>query len=223
MGHRPDTPPRPASHGYNHILRRGEHLFRTGDQVDRVYRVVGGIFKSYFIHEDGDEQVIGFHLPGDLIGCDCLADELAAFSVVALDTSSVQRLSHHEGNGVPGLDQNQQKMMLSWMQEEILRLARLLHMERGGTDPRLARFLLDFSEAQRRRGFSAREFHLPMGRRDLARYIGLAPETVSRIFSRLRARGVLAVANNHVRILDHAALEQVARGHSDNSATPLAG
>jgi len=194
------------------ILQRGQHLFRTGDRVDRVHRVVGGILKSYFIHEDGDEQVIGFHLSGDLIGCDSLADKLAAFSVVALDTSSIQRFAHDD----------QQQLTLSWMQEEILRLARLLHMERGGTDARLARFVLDFSDAQRHRGYSEREFHLPMGRRDLARYIGLAPETVSRIFSRLRVRGILAVENNHIQILDHDALEQVANNQAQQAVTHLA-
>ena len=192
------------------ILRRGEHLFRTGDRVDRVYRTVGGILKSYVMHVDGDEQVIGFHLPGDLIGIDTLADECAAFSVVALNTSSVQSIAvARDGSTVQS--KAHQKMMLCWMQDEILRMAHLLHMERAGTDERLARFLLDFSAAQQQRGYSANEFHLPMGRKDLARYIGMSPETLSRIFGRLRAAGVLEVENNHIVILDADKLRALSR------------
>ncbi len=206
-----EPPPSPNNaYGAPRILRRGEHLFRCGDPVNHIHRVMGGILKSYFIHENGDEQVINFHLPGDLVGCDALADNLSAFSVVALNTSSVWR------EELPGQDETQEgngisnRSMYVHMQDEILRLVRLLHMERCGTDARLARFLLDYANAQRDRGFSREEFHLPMGRKDLACYIGLAPETVSRIFSRLRNRSILRVENNHIWIVDHDALERVA-------------
>lgn len=196
--------------GLSRVLHQGDHLFRTGDRINHVYRVIGGVLKSYLLHEDGNEQIIGFHLPGDLIGCDALVDGLAAFSVVALDTSSVAQ----EFPCAPGRDTAFNGLMdrqrYASMREEIFRLARLLYMERSGTDARLARFLLDYAEAQGSRGYDRLEFHLPMGRKDLACYIGLVPETVSRIFSRLRDRGILRVENNYIRILDHAALTAVA-------------
>ncbi len=194
------------------VLHRGEHLFRTGDVVDDVYRVVGGVLKSYFIHEGGDEQITGFHLPGDLIGFDALADDHAAFSVVALDTASVARESLRSAYGDTPFHDVMDREFYACMRREIFRLTQLLHIERSGTDARLARFLLDYSEAQGSRGYDRMEFYLPMGRKDLARYIGLVPETVSRIFSRLRDRNILSVDNNHICILDAAELTAIADG-----------
>ncbi len=192
------------------VLRRGEHLFRSGDRVRQVYRVIGGALKSYIMHRDGDEQIIGFYLPGDLIPCDVLDDGFAALSsVVALDTSSVAREAL---NGSVAENSITERHVYHSMRQEIFRLARLLYMERSSTEARLARFLLDYSEAQASRGYDRNEFRLPMGRKDMARYIGLVPETVSRIFSRLRDRGILQVENNHIRIIDRVALTAIAVG-----------
>lgn len=206
----------PARRPANRVLQRGEHLVRSGDTVDNVYRVVGGVLKSYFIHEDGDEQIIGFHLPGDLIGCDALGGDHAAFSAVALDTASVVPEPLCTSQGETAFNGAVDRQRYACMRQEIFRLTQLLYMERHGTDARLARFLLDYAEAQDSRGYDRREFHLPMGRKDLARYIGLVPETVSRIFSRLRERGILRVENNHICILDPAALSAVASGDRDS-------
>ncbi|MGM0632069.1 MAG: helix-turn-helix domain-containing protein [Pseudomonadota bacterium] len=202
--------PRLARTSANRVLRQGEHLFRTGDAVDDVYRVIGGVLKSYFIHEDGDEQIIGFHLPGDLIGCDALADARTSFSVVALDSASVTRESLCSAYFDTPSHDVMDRQLYACMRQQIFRLTRLLHMERSGTDARLAHFLLDYAKAQESRGYDRLEFHLPMGRKDLARYIGLVPETVSRVFSRLRDGGIIRVENNHICILDHDALTAVA-------------
>lgn len=204
------TPEPPRGHpGARRVLHRGQHLFRSGDQVTHVYRVSSGVLKSYLIHQDGDEQIIGFHLLGDLIGCDALAGGSSAFSVVALDTASVTPVTIDTPGFHSPFNSELDHQIHSYMRTEIFRLARLLHLERSGPDARLARFLLDYAAAQSCRGYNRSEFHLPMGRKDLACYIGLAPETVSRIFSRLRDRGILSVENNHIRILDHAALRDV--------------
>lgn len=191
------------------MLRRGDHLFRSGDPLRDAFRVVGGAFKSYVVHLDGHEQIIGFYLPGDLIGYESLDENSSAFtSVVALDTSCVVQ----ESIGTSGGGIDPERLIYQSMRQEILRLTRLLYMERSCTETRLARFLVDFAEAQRSRGYDRHDFRLPMGRKDLARYLGLVPETVSRVFGRLRERGVLSVDNNHIRILDHAALTAIAAG-----------
>ncbi len=192
------------------VLHRGDHLFRSGDRSQSVYRVIGGVLKSYFIHQNGDEQIMGFYLPGDLIGFDALSGESASFSVVALDTASVMRESQDSVSVDAPFSATLDRQLQACMRMEVFRLARLLRMARSGTDARLACFLLDYSEAQASRGYDRYEFHLPMGRKDLACYIGLVPETVSRVFSRLRDRGILRVENNHICILDHAALKALA-------------
>ena len=184
----------------NRILRRNAHLIHAGDPIRHAYVVVSGVLKSYINYENGDSQVLGFHIPGDIIGHEALIEERSFCGVIALDTSSVRKLdtaSHIASSA-----------LIESMHSEIKRLTRQLHLEREcSTAARLATFLLDYSESQAQRGYSRYEFILPMGRRDLAGYLGLATETLSRVFSRFRDQGILKVSTNHVVILDPVRLE----------------
>ncbi|MYL27843.1 MULTISPECIES: Crp/Fnr family transcriptional regulator [Halomonadaceae] len=186
----------------NLILRRHEHLIHAGDTVRSPYLVVSGVFKSTINYENGDSQVLGFHVPGDVLGHEILLDALSGRDVVALDTSSVRRLDH--------LDSDTRCLLIESMCNESRRLTRQLHLERKySTDARLAAFLIDYSDSQARRGYSRYEFILPMGRRDLSGYLGLAPETLSRGLSRLRDHDILMVSTNHLKILDPERLRNV--------------
>lgn len=183
----------------NRILRRNEHLIHAGDPVKHAYVVVSGVLKSYINYENGDSQVLGFHIPGDIIGFESLTNARSFCGVLALDTSSVRRLEI--------VGETTSQALIESMHSEIQRLTRQLHLEREcSTAARLATFLLDYSQSQAERGYSRHEFILPMGRRDLAGYLGLATETLSRVFSRFRDQGILRVSTNHVTILDPAAL-----------------
>jgi len=189
-----------AARSANRILRRNEHLIHAGDQIKHAYVVVSGVLKSYINYENGDSQVLGFHIPGDIIGHESLINGRSLCGVIALDTSSVKRLQ--------ATNDTASHALINSMQSEIQRLTRQLHLEREcSTAARLATFLLDYSESQAQRGYSRYEFILPMGRRDLAGYLGLATETLSRVFSRFREQGILGVSTNHVTILDPARLE----------------
>lgn len=186
------------------ILQRDEHLFRMGEIAAGTWIVLSGALKTYIIHEDGEEQVMGFHLAGDIVGFDAVVTEAASCAAVALDTSSVRRMSV---SGLTGDDPDAATgAIVGGMRREIRRLTRLLHMERASTRQRLAAFLLDHADSQARRGLSRHEFLLPMCRRDLARYLGLATETLCRTFSRLRRQGIIRVDRNIVTIVDAAAL-----------------
>ena len=201
------------------ILHRDEHLFHEGESLTRAYVVVSGILKSYVIDEDGREQIIGFHMAGDTIGFEAVAGCPAASSVQALNTTSVRRISEA---GAGNRTESTNQAVLLGMYQEMLRLTRTLQMERRSLEQRLAVFLIDFGERQARAGCSRNEFLLPMGRKDLARHLGLAPETLSRVFSRFRNRGILNVDDNHVTVLDPDALRLVA-GHWDSPSTRHSG
>jgi len=197
------------------ILQRDQHLFVAGDVVNVAYLVVAGVLKSYVLHENGDEQVLEFHLPGDVIGLDALVETTSSSSVMALDTSNVRALSihhtrqrSHQQSGQDGLADAD--VIITGMYREILRLTRRLHMASSSTNARLANFLLDYSQSQACRGCDPDVLLLPMKRRDLARYLGLATETLSRSFSRLRDKGLLSVDNNDIAILDRAGLREAA-------------
>ena len=77
-------------------LRAGEHVFRQGDPFVSVAAVRSGCFKSYVIDEDGTERVLGFHLPGELLGMDAIYPRKHICDVVALDTSGVCSLPYDD-------------------------------------------------------------------------------------------------------------------------------
>jgi CRP/FNR family transcriptional regulator len=77
-----------------HIYRKGEHLFREGDMADAFFVVRSGSIKSYLLTEDGEEQVLGFYLPGDILGLDNTEEQIRLSSSITLETTSICRFPH---------------------------------------------------------------------------------------------------------------------------------
>jgi CRP/FNR family transcriptional regulator len=76
------------------ISRKGEHVFREGEEADAFYVVRSGSIKSYLVTEDGEEQVLGFYLPGDVFGLDTSEDQFRMSSATTLETTSLCRFPH---------------------------------------------------------------------------------------------------------------------------------
>lgn len=193
-------------------LKKGEHLYRTGDEFVAVHAVRTGAVKTYALSEDGTEQVTGFYLPGEILGMEGINEDRHHSSAKALDGatvckipfSSLEELSHR----IPTL----QHHILSLMSKELC-ADRAMHLLLGkkSADDRLAAFLLALSARHQRRGLSASRFRLPMSRYDIANYLGLAVETVSRIFTRFQQNGVLEVEGRELVILDRESLSSNGR------------
>lgn len=184
-------------------LHRGEHLFRQAQKLSALYLLRSGSLKSYISSNDGEEQVVGFFLPGDLIGLDGLGEHRHTSSAVALETSSVCELPIAElgelCQRVPAL----QEEMLQAASVEIAEDHNLLQMlAQRGAEERLICFLLSLGRRYRLLGLSRTEFNLSMTRYDIANFLGLAAETVSRVFTSFERAGLLVVDRRHVRILD---------------------
>ena len=188
------------------INRKGEHVFREGDSAEAFYVVRSGSVKSYMVTEDGEEQVLGFYLPGDVFGLDTTNDETYMSSAMSLETTSLCRFPYtYLGEQTVGL--NLLKVAAEQMQRDhnlVLMLAR------KDADGRIASFLEDLAERYRSRGYSASAFVLSMSRQDIGCYLGLAVETVSRTLTRFQDCGVLKVNRREVEILDHATLCKLA-------------
>lgn len=186
-------------------LQKGEHIFRAGEQFAAIVSVRSGSFKSYVINEEGEEQVLGFHLPGELIGLDAIHSTTHTASVVALDTSSVCALNFesvsHMARHLPELQAELFRVMSRNIAELEANSADLT------ADERIARFLLSLSSRFEQRGYSRTEFNLSMARRDIASYLRLATETVSRVLARLQDADVIRVNRKNIVIQDFAALE----------------
>ena len=186
----------------------GEHIFREGDPFEAIAAVRAGTVKTYVIDPEGREHVLGFHLPGEVIGLNAIDSETYPCNAVALDTVMLCRFSFPKiavlAARLPGL----QAQLFRLLSRDIGRAALLAGD--WSADQRMAAFLVGLSRRLAARGFSPNRFQLTMARTDIANYLRLAPETVSRVLRRFQQDGLLAVDRREVELSDRPALEALA-------------
>lgn len=192
-------------------LARSERLFRIGATMEALYVAREGAFKTVAISDDGEEQIIGFHLPGELIGLDALGSGKHRCEAEALGPALVCEVPldalDEATRAVPGL----QAQLLRVIGRSVGRDQDHLEiLGRRQAQERIAMFLHGLSERYQQLGHSSSEFSLPMSREDIARYLGLVIETVSRGFTRLQDDGLIKVRGRQLRILDPAGLSTMA-------------
>lgn len=198
-------------------LRRGAHLYRAGDPFRCIYAVRSGSVKTYTPCEDGSEQVIGFHLPGELVGLDAIESERHVCSARILETAAVCELPFRRLEELSETLPSLQRQFIRILSKELAREeAMLMLLAKATAEERLASFLVNLSSRFRARGFSETEFNLSMSRHEIGNYLGLAVETVSRMFSRLQEDGVVTVLRKNVRIQDLGRLRAMAGGELDD-------
>jgi CRP/FNR family transcriptional regulator len=191
-------------------MRRGEHLYRTGDRFTSLYAVRDGFFKSLVLIERGREQVTGFSMTGEVLGTDGIGLERHTCNAVALEDSEVcaipfaglQDLVHK----IPSLQHHMHRMM---SREIVREQGMMLQLGSMNAEERLSMFLLNLSKRFAARGWPPSEFKLRMTREEIGSYLGLKLETVSRTFSKFHEEGLIGVQNKSIRILDSAGLERV--------------
>lgn len=189
-------------------LHRGDYLFRSGEGFRSLYVVKTGSVKSYAPSEEGGEQVLGFHLPGEIIGLDAIGTEVHACSARVLETSAICELPFSRLEELTVTIPSLQHQMYRLLSKEISHdTEMLLLLGKKNAEERLAAFLVNMSKRLHRRGLSPTDFHLSMSRHEIGNYLGLAVETVSRLFTRFQEEELLKVDRKHVQLLDLAGLE----------------
>lgn len=186
-------------------LQRGETLFHEGDACRSLYGVRAGTFKTTVATPDSGEQVTGFQLAGDLLGLDGLAQDRHASSAVALEDSEVVVLAH---GGPPREETRQlQAALPRLLARELVRKQKLaVLLSRMTAEQRVASFLLNLSHRLHARGYSATEFVLRMSRGEIASYLGIKLETVSRTLAQMQRDGLLRVDGRTVALPSRGAL-----------------
>ncbi len=188
----------------------GEHVFREGDPFEAIAAVRAGTVKTYSIDRDGREHVLGFHLPGEVIGLNAIAGDKYPCNAVALDTVTLCRFSFPQisvlAARLPGLQQTLFRLL-----SRDIGTASLLAGD-WSADERMAAFLIGLSRRLAARGFSPDRFQLTMARTDIANYLRLAPETVSRVLKRFQEDGMLQVERRELELVDRSRLESLAGG-----------
>ena len=189
--------------------REGEHLFREGDEFNAIAAVRAGTVKTYVLDATGHEHVLGFHLPGEIIGLNAISEARYPCNAVALDTVSLCRFSFPQmallATRMPGL----QQQLFRLLSQDIGKAALLAGDY--SADERMAAFLVALSRRYAQRGFSATRLRLTMSRTGIANYLRLAPETVSRVLRRLQSDGLVQVDRRELDILRPEDLETLAR------------
>jgi CRP/FNR family transcriptional regulator len=191
-------------------VQKGELLYRQGEAFDCIYAVRSGSFKTYTLLDDGTDQVTGFQLAGDLLGLDAISSQKHSGAAKALETSSVCEIPFERieslADEIPGLHHHLMSLMSAELQHDQCKLVLLAKMP---AEAKLATFLLNISERLASRGYSACEFNLSMSRNDIANLMGLAVETVSRLFSQFQEQGLLNANRKHITLLDRDAIRAI--------------
>jgi CRP/FNR family transcriptional regulator, anaerobic regulatory protein len=192
-------------------LKKGDALYRHGNPMSSVYSVRFGTLKTEHTLADGRAQIIGFHLPGEILGLDAIGDGIHQSDAIALEDSEacIIRFTEFESlaSQIPTL-QNQFHRILS---RELTQDQRhLLSLGSLRAEERLAGFLLNLSERLTARGYTNHEFDLRMSREEMGSYLGIQIETVSRMLSRFAEAGLIQVKQRHVKLIDIAGLYELA-------------
>ncbi|WP_317200976.1 helix-turn-helix domain-containing protein [Janthinobacterium sp.] len=200
---------------------RGASLYRTGDSLRNVYAVRLGHFKTERIDFSGTRRVTGFHASGDLLGTDAIGADQHTCSAEALEDSEVCVIPFQPLQELFGAEPALRRRFHRIMSGAIIRDQ--ISMSLLGTMPaeqRLAAFFVNQSAFYEARGYSPNSFQLRMTREDIASYLGLAIESVSRMLLRLKNKAWLEVERRSVVIVEMAMLKALARGER---AAPMAG
>ncbi|MFC3031245.1 FNR family transcription factor [Pseudoalteromonas fenneropenaei] len=192
-------------------LHKGDFLFESGAALNSIFAVRSGSFKSFTLSEQGDEQITGFHLAGDLVGFDAINKMQHQSFAQALETSMVCEIPFETLDDLAGKLPKLRQQIMRLMSSEInYDQEMLLLLNKKTAEERLATFIYNLSNRFGERGFSRREFRFTMTRGEIGNYLGLTVETISRLLSRFQKSELIKVEGKFITILDAAKLAQVA-------------
>ena len=182
-------------------LRRGAALYRRGDAFKSLYAIRSGSFKSVGLGRAEHTKVVGLHLPADLVGLEAISSRIHEYDAVALEDSEVCVVPYDDlvrmTLNVPEL----QAYLLAALSREIVRDDGLvLHLGAMTAEQRVTKFLLGVSARYERLGYTGTRFDVRMTRKDIASYLGLTLETVTRVFTRLQRDGLIEAQFKELRL-----------------------
>jgi CRP/FNR family nitrogen fixation transcriptional regulator len=180
---------------------RDEEIFGDGEPSRNVYRVVSGAVRTYRVLSDGRRQIVEFHLAGDVFGLDGDQHHHLSAEAVGEVTLQVIRRSVFLSDRTDGSSSVVEALLKKCQRAE----DHMLLLGRHTACERVAAFLLDFQRRTRRA-----ELELPMSRQDMADYLGLTIETVSRTMTQLAGSGMIdLVSCRRIVLRNVAALDRI--------------
>lgn len=185
-------------------LQKGDLIFKAGNPFQALYAVRSGSFKSYILSNQGEEQIISFHLPGDIIGFDAINNDKHPSYSCALETSMICEIPFDVVDKL-STDMPKLKHQIMRLMSNDIRVDRelLFLINKKTAEQKLAAFIYSLSVRFKQRGFSPAEFRLTMTRAEIGNYLGLTVETISRLLSKFQKSGMIKVETKLITIKDH--------------------
>lgn len=189
---------------------RGTHIFSQHDPFKSCFAVRSGAVKTYIETSSGEEQVTGFYLPGEIVGLDSINSNQHSCSAKALERTSVCEIPIAKLEALSAQIPSLQHHFFQLMSQEIQNSQYLsMLLSKKTAEERIASLLVSLSTRFRRRKLSPTEIHLPMARNDIANFLGLAVETVSRVLTRFQKQGLIKLQSRDVELLDLESLTNI--------------
>ncbi len=179
-------------------LAAGRSLFIEGDEAEHVFEVTDGVLRIFKIIADGRRIITGFLFAGNILGISIRNRYI--YSAEAVSSATLRRVTCRHFEKAVGNNQILRPEMFALVSDEMaVAQQQMVLLSCKSAEERLCTFLMTFLERKARRGEWEKTIELPMCRQDVADYLGLTIETVSRTFTKLINRGVLRIENAGAR------------------------
>jgi CRP/FNR family nitrogen fixation transcriptional regulator len=188
--------PKLMLHGAERSYEAGATIYAQSDPAEFIYQVTSGAVRTITLRRDGRRTVHGFHLSGEIFGLErdtlhhCSAEAIGRTRLVQSPVSRLNALTEHDKNAA-------HELWMSMLLSRDRTAERFMHVMHGTAFEKLAYFLIDLARRTRSEGC----INLPMSRYDIADYLGLSSETVSRTFTAFRTRGLISTKGRQVLLL----------------------
>jgi len=197
--------------GRNRPIPRGEVLFRSGSHFEAIFAVRSGAIKTYSIAANGEEQITGFYFPGEIVGLDSIGHQTYESTAIALESTAICAIPFEALEELSLKHTSLNHHIFKLMSSEIRSDHRIMQMVgKRPAEEKVATLLLSFATRYKRRNLCEDNIHLPMSRADIGNHLGLAIETVSRIFTHFQELGVISVNGKHITVLNQKELYALA-------------
>jgi CRP/FNR family transcriptional regulator len=188
--------------------KENQSVYQADQTFDRIYAVKSGMFKTVVMDANGNEHILGFHLPGELFGLDAIYPKKYISTAISLGTSSVCGITYTDLETLAGKLPSLQRQLFSLMSKEV-HTSQAMTVEHAA-DQKLAGFILALAARYKQRGYSETRFNLMMPRRDIANHLNMAAETVSRLFKRFQTENLIDIKRTDLHITNLEALKRLA-------------
>ncbi|WP_417224402.1 fumarate/nitrate reduction transcriptional regulator Fnr [Amphritea sp.] len=200
-------------------LKKGDHLFHQGEAFSSVYAIRAGTLKTYTLTNEGEEQITGFYFPGEMVGISGFDSEQYPVSAKILETTTVCEIPFERLDELSGQMPELRRQILRTLSKEIRDDQQMmLLLSKKNAEQRVATFLIKLSTRFKLRGYSETQFRLSMSRNEIGNYLGLAVETVSRIFTRFQKMELVRVDGKEIELSN---LEEIYRLSGESQDIPM--